>query len=157
MLFLKRRLKTRLDLIQLYREVAKQKILEQIESDKGREPIKFKVNQKVATLDHRHNDKKWVVGTIDSVLGHLMYTVRIAKDVVWKRHHNQIICMLDEDSSLTDVPLSQIIDNEILKGTTSPSQGQNEDSEANSQNNEIRRYPSRIRRPPDRYNTADYF
>ena len=42
--------------------------------------------------------------------------------------------MPDEDSSLTDVPLHLIIDNEILKGTTLPSQGQNEDSEANSQN-----------------------
>ena len=111
----------------------------------------------MATLDHRYNDKKWVVGTIDSVLGHLMYTVRIAKDVVWKRHHNQIIPMPDEDSSLTDFPLSQIIDNEILKGTTPPSQCQNEDSETNSQNDEIWRYPSRIRRPPDRYNAADYF
>ena len=137
--------------------MANQKNLKQIERDKAREPIKFKVNQKVATLDHRHNDKKWVVGTIDSVLGHLMYTVRIAKDVVWKRHHNQIIPMPDEDSSLTDVPLPQIIDSEILKGTTPPSQGQNEDSEANSQNDEIRRYPSWIRRPPDRYNAADYF
>ena len=59
MLFLKRRLKTRLDLIQpKSEEVAKQKILKQIESDKGREPIKFKVNQKVATLDHRPNDKQ---------------------------------------------------------------------------------------------------
>ena len=75
--------------------MAKQKILKQIESDKGREPTKFEVNQKVATLDHRHNDKKSVVGTINSVLGHLMYTVRIAKDVVWKRHHNQIIPMPD--------------------------------------------------------------
>ena len=92
--------------------------MKEIESDKGREPIKFKVNQKVAKLDHRHNDKNWFVGTINSVLGHLMYTVRIAKDVVWKRHHNQIIPMPDEDSSLTDVPLPQIIDNEILKGTT---------------------------------------
>ena len=86
-----------------------------------------------------------------------MYTVRIAKDVVWKRHHNQIIPMPDEDSSLTDVPLPQIIDNKIFKGTTLLSQGQNEDSETNSQNNEIRLYPSRIRRPPDRYNAADYF
>ena len=59
MLFLKRRLKTWLELIQLKsEEVAKQKILEQIKSDKGREPIKFTVNQKVAMLDHRHNDKK---------------------------------------------------------------------------------------------------
>ena len=158
MLFLKRRLKTRLDLIQpKSEEVAKHKILKQIESDKGREPIKFKVNQKVATLDHRYNDKKWVVGTIDSVLGHLMYTVRIAKDVAWKRHHNQTIPMPDEDSSLTDVPLPQIIDNEILQGTTPTSQGQNEDSEANSQNDEIRQYPSRIRQPLDRYNAADYF
>ena len=131
--------------------------MKQFESEKGREPIKFKVNQKVATLDHQHNDKKWVVGTINSVLGHLMYTVRIAKNVEWKRHHNQIILMPDEDSSLTDVPLPQIVDNEILKGTTPPSQGQNADSEANSQNYEIRRYPSWIRRPPDRYNAANYF
>ena len=58
MLLLKRRLKTQLDLIQLKsKEVAKEKNLEQIKSDKGREPIKFKVNQKVAMLDHRHNDK----------------------------------------------------------------------------------------------------
>ena len=59
MLFLNRRLKTRLDLIQpKSEEVAKQKILKQIESDTGREPIKFKVNQKVAPPDHRHDDKK---------------------------------------------------------------------------------------------------
>ena len=82
MLFLKRCLKTRLDLIQpKSEEVAKQKILKQIESDEGREPIKFKVNQKVATPDHRHNDKKWDVGTIEAVPRHLMYPVRIAKDV----------------------------------------------------------------------------
>ena len=116
MLFLKRRLKPLLDLIQpKSEEVAKQKILKQFESDKGREQIKFKVNQKVATLGHRHNDKKWVVGTINSVFGHLMYTERIAKDVVWKRNHNQIIPMPDENSSLTDVPLPQIIDNKILQ------------------------------------------
>ena len=74
-----------------------------------------------------------------------MYTVGIAKDVAWKRHHNQIIPVPDEDRGLNDVLLPQIIDNKILKGTTLPSQGQNEDSEANSQNDEIRRYPSRIR------------
>ena len=85
-----------------------------------------------------------------------MYTERIAEDVVWKRHHNQIIPIPDEDSSLTDVPLPQIIDNEIIKGTTPPSQGQNEDSEANSQHDDIGRYGSRIRRPPDRYSAANY-
>ena len=70
MLFFKRRLKIRLDLIQpKSEEVAKQKILKQIESDKGREPIKFKVNQKVALLDHRHNDKKWVVALLIQFLG----------------------------------------------------------------------------------------
>ena len=111
----------------------------------------------MATLDHRHNDKKQIVGTINSVLGHLMYTVRTAKDAVWKRHDNPIISMPDEDSSLTDVPLPQIIDNEILKSTTPPSQGQNEDSEVNSRNDEIRQYPSRIRRLPDRHNAANYF
>ena len=86
-----------------------------------------------------------------------MYTVRIAKHVVWKRHHNQIIPTPDKNSGLLNVPLPQIIENKILKGTTPSSQGQNEDSEANSQNNEIRRYPFRIRRHPDRYNPANYF
>ena len=60
MLFFKRCLKTRLDLIQPKSEVAKQKVLKQIESDKWRKPTKFKVDQKVATLDHQLNDKKWV-------------------------------------------------------------------------------------------------
>ena len=47
MLFLKYRLKTRLDLIQPKSvEVAKQKILKQIEGNKGREPIKFKLIKK---------------------------------------------------------------------------------------------------------------
>ena len=44
-----------------------------------------------------------------------MYTVRIAENVVWKRHHNHIIPMPDEDSSLPDIPLPQIIDNEIFR------------------------------------------
>ena len=105
-----------------------------------------------STID---NDKKWVVGTINSVLGRLTYTVRIAKDVVCKRHHNQIIPMPDEDSSHTVVPFSQIIDNEILKSTTPPTQGQNEDSEANSQNDKIRRYSSQTRWPPERYNATN--
>ena len=70
MLFFKRCLKTRLDLIQPKSEkVAKQKVLKQIESDKGREPIKFNVNQKVATLDHRHNDKNGLMAPLIQFLG----------------------------------------------------------------------------------------
>ena len=86
-----------------------------------------------------------------------MYTVRIAKNVVRKRHHNQIISMPDEDRNLSDVPLLQIIDNDILEGTTQPSQGQNQGSEVNSQNDETRRYPFRIKRSPNRYTAANYF
>ena len=94
MLFLKRALRSRLDLIHpKVEEGVKRKILKQIGKDKGRVPPTLEVNQKVATLDHRLNRNKWVVSTIESVLGPLMYNVRIHPNVLWKRHINQIIPM----------------------------------------------------------------
>ena len=54
----------------------------------------------MATLDHRLNGNKWVVGTIESVLGPLMYNVRVHPNILWKRHINQIIPMLQGDESI---------------------------------------------------------
>ena len=80
MLFLKRALRSRLDLIHPKVEKGvKRKILKQVEKDEGRVPPTLEVNRKMATLDHRLNGNKWVVGTIESVLGPLMYNVRIVE------------------------------------------------------------------------------
>ena len=165
MLFVKRHLRSRLDLIQSkMNEVNKQKILKQIADDKGRLPKTLVVNQKVATLDHRLNDNKWVVGTIASVLGPLTYNVRIHPNVIWKRHINQIIPLSQkegDDCAVTPYrdygydgdPLSDRLSRDELR-----EQNNREIADSNFQQDQMRRYPLREnRRPPDRYNVCNYW
>jgi len=159
MLFLKRKLKTRLDFIQPKAEDrAKRKILKQIENAKREEPIPFEINQRVATLDHRLNTKKWIIGTIESVLGSLMYSVRINPEVVWKRHHSQIILMPEGEhqggprySPADDMLLDVQFDNSNTEGTQTTNQ-----NVSDGQSVQQRRYPLRIRRPPVRYSPENH-
>ena len=165
MLFVKRHLRSRLDLIQpKMNEVNKQKILKQIADDKGRLPKTLVVNQKVATLDHRLNDNKWVVETIASVLGPLTYNVGIHPNVIWKRHINQIIPLSQkegDDCAVTPYrdygydgdPLSNRLSQDELR-----EQNNREIADSNFQQDQMRRYPLREnRRPPDRYNVCNYW
>ena len=108
----------------------------------------------MATLDHRLNGNKWLVGTTESVLGPLIHNVRIHPNVLWKRHINQIIPMpqggesIDSDETWDFSQLSFEKQN-----TGEPSR----DSDAEiTPVEQTRRYPLRERRPPVRYDPSTY-
>ena len=108
----------------------------------------------MATLDHRLNGNKWVVGTIKSVLGPLMYNVRIHPNVLWKRHINQIIPMPQGGESIdSDEPwdFSQLSFEKQNTGERS----RDTDVEITPVE-QTRRYRLREKRPPVRYDPSTY-
>ena len=95
-----------------------------------------------------------MVGTIESVLGALMYNVRIHPNVVWKRLINQIIPV---------PPGGEWIDTYRPWDFTQLSpEKQNTDEQSKDADAELipveqtHRYPLQERQPPVRYNPSTY-
>lgn len=91
-LFLKRSLRTRLDVMRPSLEdkvVAKQQDQKKYHDQHARERT-FSVNQEVMVRNWREGPK-WVRGTVQRKLGALSYEVEVGSQV-WRRHANQLLC-----------------------------------------------------------------
>ncbi|KAF7686487.1 hypothetical protein C0J45_22906 [Silurus meridionalis] len=163
MMFLKRNLRSRLDLIKpdVRRDVENKQFVHM----NDRQARNFQVGQAVLARDYRL--EKWQPGTITTRTGPLMYTVKVG-DNTWRRHADQLVnrqaksSLLSVPDSSDDVPdlngkvndavetapLTSVtmndsephIDNPDVTASVTP--GPHRDSE--------RRYPERCRKPPQR-------
>ncbi|XP_059413408.1 uncharacterized protein K02A2.6-like [Carassius carassius] len=168
MLFLHRRLRTRLDLLKpsvanVVDQAQKTQCSYRSVHSKHRE---FDVGDSVLVRDYRRGEEKWKTGTVSSQTGPVSYTVEVGNLQIWKRHTDQMLGCHPEISEATELPQSvdippQIPDNagQQLSSPVSETnmgasdQGETKLSElSNISSQGVRRFPVRVRKPPNRLN-----
>ncbi|KAI7813566.1 hypothetical protein IRJ41_020631 [Triplophysa rosa] len=157
MIFFKRNLRSRLDLIKPnVRWYVENK---QFASIKDRPTKTFRVGQEVLARDYRM--EKWQPGTIVTRTGPLSYAVKVG-EATWRRHAEQLVdCQVKSASS--PVSDSNKKEDDVVDVVSSaPVEGNDSDhrvSTAEVTNSVVsepqissqRRYPERCRKPPQRF------
>lgn len=166
MLFLHRRLRTRLDLL-------KPSVKETVEQAQNvqcsyrslhAKHRDFHVGDSVLVRDYRRGEEKWKTGTVSSQSGPVSYTVQVDNSQSWKRHADQMLdCHPEITKSTETLPaennVSQTFDDKGQElsltshetETNVPDQhvtNLTETSITDSQN--VRRFPVRNRKAPNR-------
>ncbi|KAI4882181.1 hypothetical protein NFI96_005776 [Prochilodus magdalenae] len=161
MLFLRRRLRTRLDLLKPNVSEVVGRAQEDQQRHRGvhAKARSFEVGDPVLVRDYRKGEDKWMAGTVTSQAGPRSYQVDVASNQQWNRHADQMVgchpsivqpaeekqlsptevvptAMTDAgDVSATGVPLSSQSDTHTNPATPQPTG---------------HRYPRRICKPPER-------
>ena len=163
MLFLGRRLRSRLDLLQPNnKRTAQDRQIKQAKRACDRKLRHFAVGQTVLARSYR-GDHKWVPATVKERRGPLSYTVEVASGTVWRRHVDQLRSSgltLEEDLSVvstsaekggqTAAPEISAMDCPsvfIPASTTDTSAPGGNQADTSG---EEERYPTRVHRPPQR-------
>ena len=163
MLFLGRRLRSRLDLLQPNnKRTVQDRQIKQAKRACDRKLRHFAVGQTVLARSYR-GDHKWVPATVKERRGPLSYTVEVASGTVWRRHVDQLRSSgltLEEDLSVvstsaekggqTAAPESSAMDCPsvfIPASTTDTSAPGGNQADTSG---EEERYPTRVHRPPQR-------
>ncbi len=162
-MFLKRNLRSRLDLIKpnVQRDVENKQFVHM----NDRPTRNFQVGQEVLARDYRL--EKWQPGTITTRTGPLTYTVKIG-DNTWRRHADRLVDRQTKSSPLSvpdspdNVPDSDDKDNDAVE-TAPPTSVNVNDSETHNDKPDVtipvtpqphpgsqRRYPERCRKHPQR-------
>lgn len=121
-LFLKRTIRTRLDMIRpdlgsaISDKQSAQKALHDVHS-KGRD---FFIGQRVLARNYREGPR-WISGTIAEIKGPLTYLVQIRDDVLWKRHVDQIINTTDTPDDVSPCPTTPTVPEDMPPRLTTPS------------------------------------
>lgn len=151
-LFLKRKLRTRLDLLKpsIENRVMNKQADQKTYYDTHSKARNFTMGDIVLVRNY-YGENKWVYGTIIEQLGPVSYRVKV-KDYVWKRHADQLLAAgkSTSNSSETDMDESHWF-NRNPKNVRQPSAVSTYNSVEPPKSQSTRRYPHRIRRPPDRY------
>ena len=158
MLFMKRQLRSRLDILKpdIRRRVSDKQTDQTAAHRSASTTRELQVGQTVSVRDYRGREK-WILGVVHSRNGPLSYEVRVGPDMIWRRHIDQI---LDSDTGVTpDIDQPQELAPEIA---TTPSTGAQPSYDEETQNPKTlvpvrspvreHRYPSRQRKPPDKLN-----
>ncbi|KAL7891832.1 hypothetical protein AOLI_G00013080 [Acnodon oligacanthus] len=163
MLFMGRKLRSRLDLLKpdVTSEVEKAQ-----EVQCTRREIHAKVGDKVLVRDYGGGEK-WTPGEVSAETGPVSYTVDIGSSENWRRHDDQMLARHAElNASANGEPTSSyapaelpVLENTTPKPDTYPSpepvsvsSPQVTSEETNTQPQETgKRYPSRVTKPPVRY------
>nr|XP_039266275.1 uncharacterized protein K02A2.6-like [Styela clava] len=164
-LFMKRRLRTRLDLMKPNLSNSMQKRTTPVQK-----PIRnLEVGNRVQVRDYRDPNRKWIHGVILKKLSPVTYRVKVGS-MIWKRHIDQILDMskvkleksydssLDDDVSLPSVfPNTDVIDPNVDIPSTNENLPVNPNVSTESETQcpdetsvEISRYPKRLRVKPER-------
>lgn len=158
MMFLKRNLRSRLDLIKpnVRRDVENKQLVHM----KDKPARNFQVGQEVLACDYRL--EKWQPGTIATRTGPLTYTVK-DRDNTWRRHVDQLVDCQKKSSPLP-VPNSNDKDNDAVE-TAPPTSINVNEYEPHEDKSDVtipvapapephpglqRHYPERCRKPPQR-------
>ena len=113
-LFLKRRIRTRLDLLkpQVATQVEKKQALQKQYHDKGSRMREFDIGQRVL-VENLRGEPKWLPGTMIEKAGSVSYHVQVG-DGIWWRHADQIMSQKDGRLEKTEVLVRSSM--EPLKG-----------------------------------------
>ncbi len=153
-LFLKREVRTRLDLMKPdgERQVAAKQAMQKMAHDKKAKARELTVGQEVMARNYRDGDK-WLPGVVVERKGPLSYVVQMKSGVLWRRHIDQL-SELSNSANDSDDLAEPGFEPEETNSDPVPETEQNgappeepPETEADS----VRRYPSRIRNPPTMY------
>ncbi|XP_058868762.1 uncharacterized protein K02A2.6-like [Acipenser ruthenus] len=109
MLFLKRKLRTRLDLLKpdMSLHVEKNQGLQIAQRQNSAKDRQFQVGQAVLAREYRKGDK-WIPGVVTAKTGPVSYTVDVGPGMSWRRHADQLLdCVgthLNEDPAAEILP-----------------------------------------------------
>lgn len=152
-LFLKRRLRTRFDLMKpsTKKYVTSKQAEQKLHHDKHVK-LRSLIPGALVMVRNFSGSNKWIPGIVIQKLGPVTYRVEVAHGQIWKRHIDQL--RLREDSSqVASSPVVVQADSPVLDNCQYPpveEQPAHQDSPESSQT-PARRYPQRQRRPPDRF------
>ena len=179
MLFLRRRLRSRLDFLKpsVAGTVHRSQDAQQQRRHQHSKDRQFDVGDPVLVRDYRKGEEKWTQGTVVEKTGPVSYRVNVGVPGVWKRHVDQMLTRPDpelqqtavnlslpEDLSQSDIcttlhsktPHPQEPDDRVPQHTESPQTHQSTEppqTGVTAVTETVRRYPVRITQPPVRYGT----
>ena len=90
MLFMGRRLRTRLDGMKPDPRRATDRKQDQQVKSKGSEPKGLAIGEQVMVREYTRRDTKWVPGVVHEKSGPRSYEVKVSEDRTWRRHLDQI-------------------------------------------------------------------
>ena len=145
-LFLKRKIRTRLDLLKpdTQRMVNTKQESQKKYHDQHAKARTFTVGQPVMIREYR-SQTKWVPGIVKTQCGPLLYEIKLDDGRVAKRHADQML----PRSLSTDIT-SDSTTNDFDYSSTPSTSTTSEDGSTQMNEPEQRRYPTRDRREPDR-------
>jgi len=161
-LFMKRPLRTRLDLLKpcLRSKVLSRQADQKRQHDAHSRNCEFDVGETVLARNLR-DGPKWLTGTIVERTGPVSYRVQV-NDQIWRRHTDQLLSSQVSVPEVVPEPLESQLTAELPRkeAVESPPQTQSDQapeeptvqqSETTIQPQEQKQYPKRIRKPPDRF------
>ena len=179
-LFLRRHVRTRLDLIKPDLAAAKQAAQKKAH-DGGRKGRELVVGESVIARNYSDGEK-WLSGTIAEKLGPLSYSVKMDNGLLWRRHIDQLlevskpcgaqteprvpttsksfipehsppaVSAIPEEPTDVTPTVPEVVEPPEPVEETSESHGNTENKqETQTASPPARRYPTRIRKCPDRY------
>lgn len=179
MLFLGRRLRSRLDCLKpsVAGAVHRSQDAQQQRRQHHAKDRQFEVGESVLVRDYRKGEEKWAQGVVREKTGPVSYKVNVGSPGVWKRHVDQMLRRPDTEPQQTAVnhtvspqvllppsdsgttlhsntPLLEKKDVQVpeIKETLKTHQSTEPPSTEHPQLTEtVKRYPMRIKRPPARY------
>ena len=150
-LFLKRKLRTRFDLMILNtrEHVTAKQADQKLQHDRRIRPCSLFPGSLVMIRDY-NDPSKWIPGVVIRKLGPVTYDVETTQGRTVKRHIDQIR-LRNNTMETTEVPPLTKEDSGVLDNHQYSSVGDNTPTQHSPTNIEPeRRYPQRMRRPPDR-------
>nr|XP_055076377.1 uncharacterized protein K02A2.6-like [Misgurnus anguillicaudatus] len=171
MLFLNRKLRTRLDLLKpsLAKTVSQSQDAQQLRRQKHSKFREFHTGESVLARDYRKGGK-WMPGVVMSKTGPVSYMVNVGASGIWKRHVDQLLkhgTESSENQMEPEVPagpdpfqaplhqenIGEKSGNLVKMMMDTPGSGNIDKStpETVQTGETIKRYPTRLTRPPDRY------
>ena len=167
-LFMNRKIRTRLDLIQPNTEstMTKAQGMQKAHHNTKAKETRYMIGENVMAKNYR-SGPKWLPGVIVEQLGSLTFLVQLDNGMFWKRHVDQLRGRDQSSSNNTDSEAAYASTDSNDKNTNEPSEISNgavTDTTSETTQNETvttatsnsvpaRRYPDRVRRSPKWYQT----
>ena len=170
-MFLKRKLRTRMDLLKpdsrVQTRVSEKQGSQKRDHDRHSTQREYRVGETVMARNYR-DGPKWVEGVVVERKGSLSYVVQVNHGMLWRRHIDQLrngpipAQQMDSDVEIPTGPEPEEREEEQTHepenggcespgNTASQTENNSTEPEPEAADSSIRRYPSRVRQPPERY------
>ncbi len=162
-LFLKRELRTRLDLLRPDTAIAvgEKQAAQKWAHDRRAKPREYSIGDSVLAKNYR-NGPKWMAGVVVERKGPLSYVIQMEAGALWRRHVEQLkglTCSApgesetqgeSEDMYVPTESLAPTLSGRACEGAGGPTAAV-EPAQSHSAEPTGSRYPQRVRNPPQRY------